>query len=288
MPPTAAFRFPSRTKKIDRRARDERSYCVHANTRSAGSCSIDEMRKERKVLETCHIAPTRIAKAGAIRSSPRNTDLLDLIRKSLRSIKRFRAFESAGRCLPSSTMTTLIECLVERMPTTIAISFLQTPALAAVDRPAARQGSKVTRHGLVVVVHAVRSRPIVTLGLGGITVADLSGAIVRVASMLPRQAAVDILRRVNRLAQGLIVSAVIAAARVSLRGKRHGYADVVTSLGTTQMLPQPLSNAAPATAASGVAVLASTVTLAGLVSATRREKNASVTIRSRLSPSTPS
>jgi hypothetical protein len=62
----------------------------------------------------------------------------------------------------------------------------------------------------------------------------------------------------------------------------------VTSLGTTQMLPQPLSNAAPATAASGVAVLASTVTLAGLVSATRREKNASVTIRSRLSPSTPS
>jgi len=168
-------------------------------------------------------------------------------------------------------MTTLIECLVERMPTTVAISFLQAPALAAVDRPAARQGPKVTRHGLVVVVHAVRSRPIVTLGLGGITVADLSAAIVRVASVLPRQAAVDILRRVDRLAQGLIVSAVIAAARVSLRGKRHGHADVVTSLGTTQMFPQPLSYAAPATAASSVAVLA-TVTVAGLVSATKRER----------------
>jgi len=175
-------------------------------------------------------------------------------------------------------MTTLIECLVERVSTTVAISFLQTPALAAVDRPAARQGPKVARHGLVVVVHAVRSRPIVTLGLGGITVADLSGhAVVRVASVLPRQAAVDILRRVDRLAQGLVVSAVIAAARVSLRGERHGHADVVTSLGTTQMFPQPLSYAATATAASNVAVLA-TVTLAGLVSA--EGKNASVTIRS--------
>lgn len=56
---------------------------------------------------------------------------------------------------------------------------------------------------------------------------DLSGVVVHVAPMFSRQAAVKILRRVNRFAQGFIVPAVIASICISLRGKRG--VDVVTS-----------------------------------------------------------
>jgi len=52
MPPTAAVRFPSRTKKIDRRAGDEGAIAL-ANTGSLGSRSIDEIKKGRKLLERC-------------------------------------------------------------------------------------------------------------------------------------------------------------------------------------------------------------------------------------------
>lgn len=127
-------------------------------------------------------------------------------------------------------------------------------------------------------VHAVRSRSIVTLGLRGITVTDLSDTVVHVAAVLPWQAAVEILRRVNRLTPGFIVSAgVNDGTRVSLRGKRHRHADVVTSLGTatTQVFSQPLSYAATTTtaaaAASNVAVLG-TIAVASLVSTTKRTK----------------
>ena len=73
------------------------------------------------------------------------------------------------------------------MPTTIAIPFLQTSAFAAVDWSASRQGPKVARHELLMMVHAVRSRPIVTMRLRGITVVDdLSGAVEHVAAMFPR------------------------------------------------------------------------------------------------------
>lgn len=102
--------------------------------------------------------------------------------------------------LPSSTMAALIVRLVKRVPTTIAIPFLHAPAFAAVDRPAARQGSEVAQCGLLVVVDAIRSWPIVTLGLRGIALADLSAAVVHVAAVLSGQAAVEILRSVNGLA----------------------------------------------------------------------------------------
>lgn len=137
----------------------------------------------------------------------------------------------AEQFLPSSTIAALIMRLVKRMPTTIAISFLQTSAFAAVDRSASRQGPKVAWHGLLMVVHAVRSRSIVTMRFRGITmVDDLSGAVVHVAPMFSRQAAVEILRRVNRFAQGFIVPAVIASICISLRGKCG--VDVVTSFRT--------------------------------------------------------
>lgn len=97
-------------------------------------------------------------------------------------------------------MAALIVRLVERVPATIAISFLQAPALAAVDRAAARPGPEVAQRGLLVVVHAVGSWPIVTLGLRGIALADLPAAVVHVAAVLSGQAAVEILRGVNGLA----------------------------------------------------------------------------------------
>lgn len=169
--------------------------------------------------------------------------------------------------LPSSTMAALIVCLMERIPTTIAISFLQTSTLAAVDRSTSRQSPKVARHRLLVVVHAVWSRPIETLKLRGTAVVNLSGAILCVATVFSRQTAVKILRRVNRFAEGFIVADVIGGIRVSLGGKRR--VDVVTSFETaTQMFPQPLSYA---TSTSSLAIL-STVGVASLVSATGRIK----------------
>jgi len=133
-------------------------------------------------------------------------------------------------------MASLIVRLVKRMPTTIAISFLQASTLAAVDRSASRQGPEVARHGFLVIVHAVRSRPIVTLRLREIAVVDFSGTIMHVATVLSRQAAVEILRCVNRFTQGFIVSAIIAGIYVSLRGKCGS--DIVTPFGTaTKMFP---------------------------------------------------
>lgn len=87
-------------------------------------------------------------------------------------------------------MATLVVCLVKWISTRITISLLQTSALAAVDRSASRQGPKVARYKFLVVVHAVRSRPIVTMRLREITVVDFSAAIVYVAAVLSRQAAV--------------------------------------------------------------------------------------------------
>lgn len=173
--------------------------------------------------------------------------------------------------LPSSTIAALIVRLVKRMPTTIAISFLQTSAFAAVDRSASRQGPKVAWHGFLMVVHAVRSRPIVTMRLRGITmIDDFSGAVVHVAPMFSRQAAVEILRRVNRrFAQGFIVPAVIASICISLRGKRG--VDIVTSFWTaTQMFSQPLSYATTSTASSMIVL--NTIGVGGLVSVIKRTK----------------
>lgn len=159
---------------------------------------------------------------------------------------------------------------MKRMSTTIAIPFLQASAFAAVDRSASRQGPKVARHGLLMMVHAIRSRPIVTMRLHGIAVVDdLSGTVVHVAAMFSRQTAVEILRRVNRLAQGFIVPAVIASICISLRGKRG--VDVVTSFRTaTQMFPQPLSYAT--TSAASSMVVLDTVGVADLASVTERPK----------------
>lgn len=78
-------------------------------------------------------------------------------------------------------------CLVKRISTRIAISLLQTPTLAAIDRSASRQGPKVARYGFLVMVHAVRSWSIVTMRLREITVVDLSAAIVYIAAVLSRQ-----------------------------------------------------------------------------------------------------
>jgi len=76
--------------------------------------------------------------------------------------------------------------LVKRMSTTIAIPFLQASAFAAVDWSASRQGPKVTRHELLMMVHAVRSWSIVTMRLREITVVDdPSSAVVHVAAMFP-------------------------------------------------------------------------------------------------------
>lgn len=83
-------------------------------------------------------------------------------------------------------MATLVECLVKRISTRIAISLLQTSALAAIDRSASRQSPKVARYGFLVMVHAVRSWPIETMRLREITVIDFSAAIVYVAAMLSR------------------------------------------------------------------------------------------------------
>lgn len=156
------------------------------------------------------------------------------------------------------------------MPTTIAIPFLQTSTFAAVDRSTSCQGPKVTRHGLLMMVHAIRSRPIVTMRFRGITVVDnLPRAVVHVAAMFSRQTAVEILRRVNRLAQGFIVPAIIASICISLRGKRG--ADVVTSFRTaTQMFSQPLSYAT--TSAASSMVVLNTVRIAGLASVIERTK----------------
>lgn len=173
-------------------------------------------------------------------------------------------------------MAALIVRFVERVPATVAISFLQAPALAAVDRSAARQAAKVAarRHRLLMVVHAVGPRPIVTLRLRGTAVIDLPAVrhVVRVArAVLARQAAVEILRRVNRLAQGLAVSAAVIAIVCAALGARERAADVVTAFGTaTQVFAQPLSYTTTAAAAAtvGVAVVMRAVRLAGLASAT--------------------
>lgn len=97
---------------------------------------------------------------------------------------------------------------------------------------------------------------------------DFSDTIVHIAAVLPRQTAVEILRRVNRFTQGFIASAIIAGIYVSLRGKCGS--DIVTSLGTaTEMFPQPLSYTTSAT--TGMVVL-STVGVASLVSAKETTK----------------
>lgn len=97
---------------------------------------------------------------------------------------------------------------------------------------------------------------------------DFSDTIVHIAAVFSRQAAVEILRRVNRFTQGFIVSAIIAGIYVSLRGKCGS--DIMTSLGTaTEMFPQPLSYT---TSAASSMVVLSTVGVASLVSAKETTK----------------
>lgn len=110
--------------------------------------------------------------------------------------------------------------LVQRVPAPIAISFLQGLPFAAVDRPAPRQTSKVAQGSLLLMVHAARSLSIVTLGLRRIAVAGLPSPIVSIAAMLPRQAAVKILRGVHAPAEGLLVSRTLHDVSARFQGRR--------------------------------------------------------------------
>lgn len=151
--------------------------------------------------------------------------------------------------------------LVQGMPAPIAISFLQCLPLATVDRPAPRQCIKVAEGDLLVMVRAGVSLSIVALNLRRDPVAGLSAAVVSVAAVVSRQAAVEILRSVDGLPKGFLVAGTLdhcAADRL------RGNATVLAALrAAAQMFAQPFSqSSATATVASllnrrGVRVLAS-------------------------------
>lgn len=96
--------------------------------------------------------------------------------------------------------------LVQGMPASIAISFLQCLPLATINRPAPRQSTKVAEGDLLVMVHAGTSLSIMALKLHGIPVASLSAAIVSMPTVVPRQTTVQILRSIDGLPEGLFVA----------------------------------------------------------------------------------
>lgn len=136
--------------------------------------------------------------------------------------------------------------LVQGMPSSIAISFLRGLPLAAVDRPASRQGTKVAQGGLLVMVHAGASLSIVTLRLHRILVAGLPSAIVSVmAAVFPWQAAVKVLRRVHGPAAGFLVSRIANDAD-AVRLQRRGRILALALRATAQMFPQPFAQTSAA------------------------------------------
>lgn len=150
--------------------------------------------------------------------------------------------------------------LVQGMPAPIAISLLQGLPLATVDRPASRQCTKVAEGDLLVMIRAGVSLSIVALNLRRDPVAGLSAAVVSVATVVSRQAAVEILRGVDSLPEGFLVAGTLDHCATD---RLRGNATLLAALrATAQMFPQPFSqSSATATVASllnhrGVAVLA--------------------------------
>lgn len=151
---------------------------------------------------------------------------------------------------PLTTLPALLVDLVQGMPSSIAISFPRGLALAAVDGPAPRQSAKVgeSDHLLVMARGGGASLPFLPLGLATVppVATQFSPAIVPVTAVLPRQAAVQVLRgRVHPLPERSLVSTTLHE-HYAIRFRRA--ASLLTALGpTAQMFPEPLSQSTAAT-----------------------------------------
>lgn len=112
---------------------------------------------------------------------------------------------------PLTTLSALLVDLVQGMPSPIAISFPRGLPLAPVDRPSPRQSAKVgeSDHLLVMIHGGGASLPFLPLSLATVppVPTQFSPAVVPMTAVVPRQAAVQILRgRVRALPERSLVS----------------------------------------------------------------------------------
>lgn len=163
---------------------------------------------------------------------------------------------------PLTTLSALLVDLVQGMPSSIAISFPRCLPLAAVDRPSPRQSAEVGESGhLLVMIHSGSGASLPFLPLSLATVPPVatrfSPAVVPVPAVVPRQAAVQILRgRVRTLPERSLVSTTRFHEHHAPAIRFRRAASLLTALRpAAQMFAQPFPQSA-ATAAAVVPRLA--------------------------------
>lgn len=155
---------------------------------------------------------------------------------------------------PLTTLSALLVDLVQGMPSSIAISFPRCLPLAAVDRPSPRQSAEVGESGhLLVMIHGGgASLPFLPLSLATVppVATRFSPAVVPVPAVVPRQAAVQILRgRVRTLPERSLVSTTRFHEHHAPAIRFRRAASLLTALRpAAQMFAQPFPQSA-ATAA---------------------------------------
>lgn len=156
---------------------------------------------------------------------------------------------------PLTTLSALLVDLVQGMPSSIAISLPRCLPLAAVDRPSPRQSAKVGESGhLLVMIHSGggASLPFLPLSLATVppVATRFSPAVVPVPAVVPRQAAVQILRgRVRTLPERSLVSTTRFHEHHAPAIRFRRAASLLTALRpAAQMFAQPFPQSA-ATAA---------------------------------------
>lgn len=162
---------------------------------------------------------------------------------------------------PLTTLSALLVDLVQGMPSSIAISFPRCLPLAAVDRPSPRQSAEVgeSSHLLVMIHGGGASLPFLPLSLATVppVATRFSPAVVPVPAVVPRQAAVQILRgRVRTLPERSLVSTTRFHEHHAPAIRFRRAASLLTALRpAAQMFAQPFPQSA-ATAAAVVPRLA--------------------------------